>query len=67
MLKTDTVFPVQTRRRLASFENAGGEETKLFPPVNIFLTQIFIFSLSSERGKEGFRRSRINPSPQYFL
>lgn len=49
MLKTETVFPVQTRRRLASFENAGGEETKLFPPVNIFLTQLFIFlSLVSE-------------------
>lgn len=34
-LKTVTVFPLQIRRRLASLENAGCEETKLLPPLII--------------------------------
>lgn len=49
VLKTETVLPVQTRRRLASFENAGGEETKFFPPVNIFMfSEETSLSLASE-------------------
>lgn len=48
MLKTETVLPVQTRSRLESFENAGGEETKLFPPVNISLFAPSPFSLVAE-------------------
>lgn len=34
----ETVFPVQTNSFFASFENAGGEETKLFPPLIISLS-----------------------------
>lgn len=34
-LKTETVLAVQTRSFLASFEKAGGEETKVRPPLII--------------------------------
>ena len=36
VLKIETVLPVQTSNFLTSFENTGGEETKLFPPLIIF-------------------------------
>ena len=36
VLKIETVQPVQTSNFLASFENTGGEDTKLFTPLIIF-------------------------------
>lgn len=38
VLKTDMVFPVQISNFFASFENAGGEEIKLLPPLSINLS-----------------------------
>lgn len=38
VLKMETMFPVQTKSFFVSFENAGGEETKLFPSLIISLS-----------------------------
>lgn len=65
VLKIDTVLPVQTRRRLASLENAGGEDTKLFPPVIILCLLFYLYKGITNYGrrlcKDGDLLQCINP------
>lgn len=47
VLKIETALPVQTNSFFPSLENAGDEETRLFPPVIILISN----SLHIKKGR----------------